>query len=115
MQLTGTRIPDPAIQDIRDVKTLLVELHRKPKPTRLAKVLRANDQLQRLPNVQLQNTRLKPSDKEKQLGRWKVIVKELKERDLPIFGQRQPSEVEDMLRGDMSDTKREWLNRQMTG
>lgn len=115
MQLTGIRVPDPAIQNIRDVKSLLEELHKKPKPKKLSKVLFANAQLQHLRNVQLKGTRLTPSDKEKQLGRWKVIVKELKERDLPIYGQLQPSEVEDMLRGDMSDTKREWLNRQMIG
>lgn len=115
MQLTGIRIPDPAIQSIKDVRTLLAQLHEKPKPKKLAQVLMVNEQLQRLPNVQVKETRYTPIHKEKELGRWKVIVEELKKRDLPVLGTMPPSDVEELLRHEMSTSERERLSRQLDG
>ena len=86
MQLTGQRISDPAIQEINSAKALLRHLVAKPKPKKLAERLTLNDQLLELPNVQLRERRWTPIDKEKEVGRWKVIEKELKERDLPVTG-----------------------------
>lgn len=94
MQLTGIRIPDPVIQDITSAQSLLEQLHEKPKPKKLAQALTVNEKLKNLPNVQLFGRRYTPIDREQELGRWKVIVDQLKERDLPIRGQRPPSEVE---------------------
>ncbi len=86
MQLTGRRIPDPALQDIDSARALLGHLVSKPKPPKLAERLTLKEQLVELPNVQLRERRWTPIDKEKEVGRWKVIVKELKERDLPVTG-----------------------------
>lgn len=115
MQLTGILIPDCAIQNIGTVKLLLAALQEKPKATKLAQVLAVNSQLTTLPNVQLMATRYTPISKEKENGRWKVIVKELKERDLPITGTLPPSEIEDMLQSEKSLPKRERLLRQLHG
>ncbi|KAL8831710.1 MAG: hypothetical protein Q9191_000720 [Dirinaria sp. TL-2023a] len=86
MQLTGHRIPDPAIQDINSAKALVGQLVRKPKPKKLAERLTANGELSNLPNVKLRERRWTPIDKEKEVGRWKVIEEELRKRDLPITG-----------------------------
>ena len=115
MQLTGIRIPDCAVQNIGTVKQLLAALQEKPKPTKLAQVLAVNSQLNKLPNVQLMATRYTPISKEKENGRWKAIVKELKKRDLPVTGMLPPSEVEDMLQSETSLPKRERLLRQLNG
>ena len=115
MQLTGIRIPDCTAQNIRTVKQLLAALQEKPKPKKLAQVLAVNSQLSKLPNVQLMATRYTPISKEKENGRWKAIVKELKERDLPVTGMLPPSEVEDLLQREVSLPKRERLLRQLNG
>jgi len=86
MQLTGRRIPDPALQDINSARALLGHLVAKPKPPKLAERLTLKEQLVELPNVQLRERRWTPIDKEKDVGRWKVIVRELKERGLPVTG-----------------------------
>lgn len=85
MQLTGTRIPDPDITTITNTKALLGHLVRKPKAKRLADSLFANE-VAELPNIQIIDRRYTPIDKEKEVGRWKVIEKELTARGLPITG-----------------------------
>ncbi|KAK4695682.1 hypothetical protein P7C71_g2119, partial [Lecanoromycetidae sp. Uapishka_2] len=85
MQLTGVRIPDPDISSITSTKALLGHLVRKPKAKRLAESLFANE-VAELPNVQIVDRRYTPIDKEKEVGRWKVIEKELTARGLPITG-----------------------------
>ena len=115
MQLTGTRIPDPAIHEIKHVVALLAQLHEKPKPKKLAQALESIRELRQLPNVQLMSSRYTPITKEKEVGRWKVIVKELQERDLPVTGPLPPSEVEELIRVATSDLEREKLFRQLEG
>lgn len=44
-------------------------------------------QLVGLPNVRVMGRRETPVDKEKVVGRWKVIEAELKRRDLPVLGK----------------------------
>ena len=39
-----------------------------------------------LPNVEIFPRRHTPVDKEKTVGRWKVIEKELQKRGLPVLG-----------------------------
>jgi len=58
----------------------------KPKPPKLAERLTLKDQLVELPNVVLRERRWTPIDKEKEVGRWKVIVGELRQRGLPATG-----------------------------
>lgn len=86
MQLTGIRIPDPAIPDLTSAKTLLGHLIRKPKPKKLADRLLGNEELVGLPNLHIRERRYTPIDREKEIGRWKVIEKELIRRNLPVTG-----------------------------
>ncbi len=86
MQLTGARVPDPTIQHISTVKMLLNHLNTPPKPKKLAEVLSADTRLTSLPNVKMFDRRFTPIDREKEVGRWKVIEKELERRGLPVTG-----------------------------
>ncbi|KAL8935293.1 MAG: hypothetical protein Q9211_004770 [Gyalolechia sp. 1 TL-2023] len=89
MQLTGQRIPDPAIQAIESSRDLYFELVRKPKPKKLAEVLERGAKrapsLTSLPNVRLVPYRQKPYMAESALGRKKVIEKRLEE-----YGIQEP-------------------------
>lgn len=86
MQLTGIRIPDHEIDNIRCAKALLRYLAKKPKPKKLAENLMSDKRLTSLPNVQIMDRRYTPIDSEKEIGRWKLIEKELIRRDLPVTG-----------------------------
>lgn len=86
MQLTGSRIPDPEIDGIKSANGILGHLIKKPKPKKLAETLKLSDKLKILPNLQIMDRRYTPIDKEKELGRWKVAVKELRARGLPVTG-----------------------------
>ena len=76
MQLTGTRIPDPAIGSVTNAKVILSHLVKKPKPKKLADNLLSKE-LAELPNVQISKRRYGLIDKEREVGRWKVIKQEL--------------------------------------
>ena len=93
MQLSGKRIPDPEIQEIHDSKSLLASLVKKPKPQKLVEILHTKD-LADLPNVQISDRRLTYIDKEKEVGRWKVIERELEARGLPVTGSGLPARGE---------------------
>lgn len=86
MQLTGVRIPDHEIDNIRSARELLRYLAKKPKPKKLAENLMSDKRLTSLPNVQIMDRRYTPIDSEKEIGRWKLIEKELIRRDLPVTG-----------------------------
>ncbi|RQM04578.1 hypothetical protein DH86_00004218 [Scytalidium sp. 3C] len=86
LQLTGKRIPDHAIQSSETVKDLLSHIVTQPKPRRLAEELAQKEDLLTLPNVSVYSRRITPIDKERAIGRWKVIEKELEARDLPVTG-----------------------------
>ena len=86
MQLTGRRIPDPEISQICSARELLLYLTKKPKPKKLAEALLKREELLEIPNVQIRDRRFTPIDREKEVGRWKVIEKELEKRGLPVTG-----------------------------
>ena len=86
MQLTGIRIPDPVIGRLHDVQSLHSHLVTPPKAKKLAHALAQIEQLTSLPNVSLHERRVTPIDKEKMVGRWKVIERELLDRGLPVTG-----------------------------
>ena len=86
MQLTGSRVPDHEIEGIKSAKALLGYLVKKPKPKKLADTLLLDDSLVSLPNVQVMERRYTPIDREKEVGRWKVIESELERRKLPVTG-----------------------------
>ena len=87
MQLTGRRIPDPDMSAISTPKSLLVHLVKKPKPKRTAEALLSSTRIAGLPNVQIVDRRYGPISREIEIGRWKVIKKELKKRGLPVSGR----------------------------
>ncbi len=86
MQLTGIRIPDSAMNTSHTVRSLLIHITQKPKPAKLFDALAEKQDLIALPNVKIFNRRITPIDKEKMVGRWKVIEKELSSRGLPLTG-----------------------------
>ena len=87
MQLTGKRIPDPDISAIATPGSLVVHLVKQPKPEKIAEVLRRSNPIVQLPNVQILNKRYGAIDRDHEVGRWKVIKKELEKRGLPITGK----------------------------
>lgn len=58
-----------------------------PKPKNIAETLLIKGNLAHLPNLKIMGRRETPVDKEKEVGRWKVIEAELGERGLPVLGK----------------------------
>lgn len=59
----------------------------KSKPAKVAERLLQNETLAKQSNLLILGRRETPVDKEKELGRWKVIEQELRERGLPVLGK----------------------------
>lgn len=57
-----------------------------PKAKKLAEEIENKQLFQSLPNVKVFPRRVTPIDKEKMMGRWKVIREELERRGLPVIG-----------------------------
>ncbi|KAI9720140.1 MAG: hypothetical protein M1828_005786 [Chrysothrix sp. TS-e1954] len=84
-RLTGQHIPDHVLSRASSVGFILNELIRPPPPKKLFEALTGQgSQLPSLPNVNLVDHRLLMEDKERQIGRWKVIEQELRRRRLPV-------------------------------
>ncbi|PKY01281.1 hypothetical protein P168DRAFT_293099 [Aspergillus campestris IBT 28561] len=83
-QLSGHFFPDPVIQSISTVQEAVNHIQAviQPKPKKLAEHLTGNESLLDLPNVKIFTKRQKPSDKDEELGRKKVIENELRARGL---------------------------------
>lgn len=58
-----------------------------PKPKKLAHRLMEDENLTALPNLRIKDRRHTPVDREKEVGRWKIIEEELRERGLPVLGR----------------------------
>ncbi|KAF4635959.1 hypothetical protein G7Y89_g2130 [Cudoniella acicularis] len=86
LQLTGARLPDSAIRSAKTAKGLLSHLVAPPKPRKVAEALVQKEELLNLPNVKVYAQRITPIDREKEVGRWKLIEKELESRGLPVTG-----------------------------
>ncbi|KAK5732873.1 hypothetical protein LTR17_010146 [Elasticomyces elasticus] len=88
LQLTGKRLPDPAVSLSTTLADLYNHLQLKEQPKKLAQT----PQMQRIklsaPNVKVFTNRQTPIHKEKEIGRWKIIEEELVRRDLPVTGSR---------------------------
>ncbi|OJD21102.1 hypothetical protein ACJ73_07560 [Blastomyces percursus] len=91
-QLAGYRIPDPEVAKITKPSRLMSFLSEvsKPKPKKLAEHLLKDKRLTSLPNVKIMDRRYTPIDKEKEIGRWKIIEEELTRRGLPVTGRAGP-------------------------
>lgn len=89
MQLTGFRLSDADINNSSTVADVLGHLATPPKARKLVEAIAQKGSLFELPNVRVSDRRITPIDKEKELGRWKVIEKELENRGLPVTGHNQ--------------------------
>lgn len=58
-----------------------------PKPKKLADHLLVKQDLVNLPNVHIMSRRETPVDKDKGVGRWKIIESELKSKGLPVLSK----------------------------
>lgn len=85
-RLTGHVIPDAKLVGVKHMGGLLSVLVRPPKALKLAELITTKSLLPTLPNVKIYPRRVTPVDKEKMVGRWKLIQKELQERGLPVVG-----------------------------
>ncbi|RMD41668.1 hypothetical protein DV735_g3430, partial [Chaetothyriales sp. CBS 134920] len=74
-----------------DLVTHYLDVITKPPPTSVYDSLAASADLAAQPNVLIFPRRETPVDKEKEVGRWKVIEKELTERGLPVLGRLDAS------------------------
>lgn len=84
--MTGHRIHDGKLISIRTIDSLVKQLTDPPKPKKLAELIEQKALFKDLPNVRVFPRRVTPIDKEQMVGRWKIIVRELKERGLPVTG-----------------------------
>ncbi|KYK60240.1 hypothetical protein DCS_01377 [Drechmeria coniospora] len=102
-QLTGNLIPDSKLGAARTVKHLLTLTAKPTKAPKLAEQLRRRDDLRKLTNVELHDSKIGPIQKEMAIGRWKVIEAELKKRNLPVTGAA----------GLSKNKERDWLTGKM--
>ncbi len=84
--MTGHRIPDGKLVAVATVDTFIKQVVEPPKPKKLFELVENNEMFKDQANVKVYPRRVTPIDKEQMVGRWKVIVKELRKRDLPITG-----------------------------
>ncbi|KAI1405092.1 ribosomal subunit 39S-domain-containing protein [Hypoxylon fuscum] len=86
-QLTGQLVPDHQLSSIADVGSLLRAVQKPPKPKTLTQEIQEHRQdLVQLPNVSVAAKRITRGDREKAVGRFKLVEEELKKRDLPLEG-----------------------------
>ncbi|KAL4797295.1 ribosomal subunit 39S-domain-containing protein [Aspergillus venezuelensis] len=83
-QLTGHRIPDVHVAEMTKVKDVLKYLNKElaPKPKKLGEHLALSQKLRALPNVKISVKKVRPSDRDEELGRKKIIDAELRRREL---------------------------------
>ncbi|KAK3991495.1 ribosomal subunit 39S-domain-containing protein [Cladorrhinum sp. PSN332] len=85
-RLTGHMIPDGKLVAITNIDGLVKAVITPPKPAKLAELVEQKALFSELPNVKVFPRRVTPIDKEKMVGRWKIIARELEERGLPLTG-----------------------------
>ncbi|KAK6429578.1 hypothetical protein LTR95_014274 [Oleoguttula sp. CCFEE 5521] len=87
-QLTSHRLPDAVVSTASTPIDLYHAYITKPAPKKLAQTKELNKVKVSVPNVTVYSKRRTPIDKEKEVGRWKVIEEELLRRNLPVTGSR---------------------------
>ncbi|OHF00961.1 hypothetical protein CORC01_03789 [Colletotrichum orchidophilum] len=85
-QLTGHNVHDAKLAQVNTVGDLIATIVKPPKPTKVAEAIALQGELLELPNVRVRDRRVTPIDKEVEVGRWKVIRRELQKRRLPVTG-----------------------------
>lgn len=84
MQLTGTRISDMALTKAITAVGLFDAFGVREKGKKLAQEPQVQRELMAIPNVKLYGSRVSMKQKEEEIGRWKVIKRELLARGLPL-------------------------------
>ncbi|KAK8169649.1 hypothetical protein IWX90DRAFT_485573 [Phyllosticta citrichinensis] len=90
LKATGIPVSDIALQQSNDPGLLLHSIKNQinvTKKEKLAETLKNSSRFQKLTNVKIVDRRVTPIDKEKEVGRWKLIEDELLERGLPVTGR----------------------------
>ncbi|TRX89212.1 hypothetical protein FHL15_009910 [Xylaria flabelliformis] len=86
-QLTGQLVPDHQLPSTTTVQALLRVLKKPPKSATLnEEIQKRHPDLLELPNVTVAAKRVTRGDKEKALGRFKIMQEEFKKRDIPGLG-----------------------------
>ncbi|KAK0743021.1 hypothetical protein B0T18DRAFT_489865 [Schizothecium vesticola] len=85
-ELTGHRIMDFKMTGLSTPASIINHLAQPTKTKKLVEELEAKGLLAGLPNVTVFAKRVGPVDKERMVGRWKIIEKELTARGLPVLG-----------------------------
>ncbi|KAG4217143.1 hypothetical protein PC116_g34376, partial [Phytophthora cactorum] len=86
-QLTGQLVHDHQLSSITDIRSQLHAVQKPPKPKTLTEEIQERRQdLVQIPNVSFATKRITRGDREKAVGRFKLIEEELKKRDLPLEG-----------------------------
>ncbi|KAI0184261.1 ribosomal subunit 39S-domain-containing protein [Xylaria flabelliformis] len=103
-QLTGQLVPDHQLPSTTTVQALLRVLKKPLKPATLnEEIQKRHPDLLELPNVTVAAKRVTRGDKEKALGRFKIMQEEFKKRDIPGIGHgyaRKGKELQ-RLKGDL--------------
>ncbi|KAK3112523.1 hypothetical protein LTR53_011130 [Teratosphaeriaceae sp. CCFEE 6253] len=86
LQLTGKRLPDSAISTSTSPAEIVRHLSTKEKAKKLVQEPRMQRLNRTAPNVQISGSRQTSIDREKKIGRWKIIEEELVRRQLPVTG-----------------------------
>ncbi|KAI1089723.1 ribosomal subunit 39S-domain-containing protein [Rostrohypoxylon terebratum] len=98
-QLTGHLVQDFQLAGINNVQTLLHVVLKPPKPKTLTMEIQERRQdLLQLPNVHVSTKRITRGDKEKAVGRFKLIEEEFRKRDLPLKGHGNASPNTEIMR-----------------
>lgn len=85
-QRTGLKISDYALNSAASLRDIRQVLLFKPEAKKLAEALKEEEDIKELSNIKVHSRRVTPIDKEKAVGRWKIIEQELIDRGLPVTG-----------------------------
>jgi hypothetical protein len=88
LQLTGARPSDHLLSSATTLEGLYNAFKIKEKPKKLAQSEQMQSMNTAIPNITVHHRKRSMIDKEKAVGRWKVIEEELMKRDLPVTGSR---------------------------
>jgi hypothetical protein len=86
---TGLRVSDIALSRSSTAGQLFEHFWTPPVPTKLADRLILDNVLPSFPNVKVVPKKVSGIDKQKAVGRWKVIEQELLDRGLPVVWGKQ--------------------------